>query len=114
MPTDTQAGWYRGQSDNPLASALTAVLQAEAVLVVLPQTNREGKEQGGEGKKKGGEGGGKGGEGEGSGGGREEKEEGKEESRRVLRERACPCLHRMWCRSSRSCLLSCQCGPFFF
>ena len=30
------------------------------------------------------------------------------------RERAGPCLHRVWCRSSRSCLLSCKCGPFFF
>ena len=28
------------------------------------------------------------------------------------RERACPCLHRVWCRSSRSFLLSCQCVFF--
>ena len=30
------------------------------------------------------------------------------------RERACPCLQRVWCRSSRSCLLSCKCGTFSF
>ena len=29
------------------------------------------------------------------------------------RERACPCLHRVWCRTSHSCLRSCECGSFF-
>ena len=41
MPTDTLAGWYQGQSANPLAAALTAALQAEAVLIVLPQTQNQ-------------------------------------------------------------------------
>lgn len=30
------------------------------------------------------------------------------------RERACTCLHRVWCSQSRSCLLSRQCGTFLF
>ena len=30
-----------------------------------------------------------------------------------VRVRACPCLRRVWCRSSRSCLLSCQRASFF-
>ena len=44
--------------------------------------------------------------------GRREKGEGSPDVR--SRERACQCLHRVWCRSSRSCLLSCQCGSFFY
>ena len=30
------------------------------------------------------------------------------------RERACTCLHMVWCSQSRSCLLSRQCGTFLF
>ena len=30
------------------------------------------------------------------------------------RERACTCLHRVWCSQSRSCLLSRLCGTFLF
>ena len=29
------------------------------------------------------------------------------------RERACTCLHRVWCSQSRICLLSRQCGTSF-
>ena len=43
MPTDTQAGWYQGESANPLAADLNAVLQAEAVLIVQPQTHTLGR-----------------------------------------------------------------------